>query len=298
MVPSQTADADSLEQSRMTLGEHLDELRVRLIRSTIAIAVTFAVGWSWHEVLAEVALEPYGRARVWLEVELVEAFDEKVEADPEITWEKYFTSADPESRELLPHVGIPEMPRGDAAGTGFFFYMRICFYFALFVGGPVVLWQMWQFIAAGLYKNEKRALNRYFPFSAVLFLGGVVFGYFLMVPYALFFLARMSLTQVTYWQTIDNYLTFLTSLTLALGVVFQLPVIMLALTKVGLVEPKLFSKYRGHFIVGALIVAALLTPPDPFTQMLMGVPIIILYELGAVLARIAYKKKADVPAVR
>ena len=112
----------------MTLGEHLDELRVRLIRSTIAIAVTFAVGWSWHEVLAEVALEPYGRARVWLEVELVEAYDQKVEADPEITWEKYFTSVDPESRELLPHLRIPEMPRGDAAGTGFFFYMRIiCF---------------------------------------------------------------------------------------------------------------------------------------------------------------------------
>ena len=298
MGPSMTADADSLEQSRMTLGEHLDELRVRLIRSTIAIAVTFAVGWSWHEVLAEVALEPYGRARVWLEVELVEAFDQKLAADPELTWDKYFTSADPESRELLPHLRIPEKPRGDAAGTGFFFYMRICFYFALFVGGPVVLWQMWQFVAAGLYANEKRALNRYFPFSAVLFLSGVVFGYFLMVPYALFFLARMSLTQVTYWQTIDNYLTFLTSLTLALGVVFQLPVIMLALTKVGLVEPKLFSKYRGHFIVGALVVAALLTPPDPFTQMLMGVPIIILYELGAVLARIAYKKKADVPAVR
>ena len=90
----------------------------------------------------------------------------------------------------------------------------------------------------------------------------------------------------------------LTSITLALGVVFQLPVVMLALTKVGLVEPKMFSKYRGHFIVGALIIAALLTPPDPFTQMLMGIPIIILYELGNVLSRIAFKKKADVPTVR
>ena len=86
---------------------------------------------------------------------------------------------------------------------------------ALFIAGPFVLWQIWQFVAAGLYKQERSVVFRYFPFSAMLFVGGAVFGYFMMVPYALFFLARMTLGQIHYWESIDNYWSFLTSLTLA-----------------------------------------------------------------------------------
>lgn len=282
---SAVTEEAQLEGSRMTLAEHLEELRTRLIRSAIAVVVGLGIGWAIHTDLASVVLWPYDRAVVWLEGDLVKMYDEEIAGDEDLTWKDYFTSADPRDRELLPQYRIPDKPRGDAASTGFFFYMRVCFYFALFVAGPFVLWQIWQFIAAGLYKHEKRVINTYFPVSVFLFLGGVLFGYFMMVPYALYFLARMSLGQIDYWESLDNYFSFLTSLTLALGAVFQLPIVMLALARVGIVEAQDFARYRGHFIIGALVLAAALTPPDPFTQLLMAVPMVALYELGHVLAR-------------
>ena len=279
-----TEEVDPIEQTRMSLAEHLDELRTRVMRSVIAIAIAFAIGWGFHRTLAGWVFQPYDRAAGMLNAELEERFDERVKADPS-RWEEYFTSPDEAVREVRPELKIPELMRGDAASQGFFFYMRVCFMFALFFGGPVLLWEMWQFIAAGLYPREKKMTLRYFPMSVLLFVSGVLFGYFMMVPYALFFLARMTLEQIQYWESVENYWSFLVSLTLALGVVFQLPVVMLGLARLGIVEPKAFSKYRGHFVIGALVMAAVLTPPDPFTQMLMAVPMVVLYELGNLMAR-------------
>ncbi len=273
----------------MTLGEHIDELRTRLMRSVIAVAVVFMVAWAFHERLADWAMWPYDRAQTWLNIELVESFNAYVEEDPD-SWPEYFTSADPETREVRFERKVPALMKGDASSMGFFFLMRVCFWFSLFFAGPIVLWQMWQFVAAGLYKSEKSLAYSYFPFSLLLFLGGALFGYFLMVPYALFFLARMTIEQIQYWESIDNYWSFLISLTLALGAVFQLPVVMLALARLELVEPKTYSKFRPHCIVAALVLAALLTPPDPFTQLMMAVPIILLYEIGNQFARIGVKR--------
>ena len=277
-------EIDPIEETRMSLAEHLDELRTRVMRSVIAIAIAFAIAWGFHRTLADWTFHPYERATHMLNAELEERFDARVAEDAS-RWGEFFTSPDPEAREVKAELRIPDMMRGDAASQGFFFYMRVCFMFALFFGGPVLLWQMWQFIAAGLYPSEKKLTLRYFPMSVVLFLSGVLFGYFMMVPYALFFLARMTLEQIQYWESIENYWSFLTSLTLALGLVFQLPVVMLGIARLGLVDPKSFSKFRGHFVIGALIFAALLTPPDPFTQMLMAIPMVILYELGNLMAR-------------
>jgi len=286
-----TPDEEHIDETRMTLGQHLEELRGRLIRATLAIVVVFSVAWMFRTQLYEVAFGPYGRASQWLNEAKVEYYTNELEQNPELDWSEYFTSADPATRELVSELKTRKQLRADAASAGFFMYMRVCLFFALFVAGPYVLWQIWQFVAAGLYKREKSVVFHYFPFSAGLFLGGSVFGYFMMVPYAIFFLAKMTIGgRIEYWETIDNYWTFLTSLTLALGAVFQLPVVMLALGRLGLVDPKTFGKYRGHCIVGALVVAAVITPPDPFTQMLMAIPIATLYELGIWITHFAIKR--------
>ena len=285
------AERERLERSRMTLGEHLEELRARLIRSALALLVAFAVAWGFHERLLSLVIAPYERAAAWLDEDLAAIYAERVESGE--AWDEYFTGPDPATRELRAEKRIPELMRGDSSSTGFLVYMRVCLYFSLFVAGPVVLWQLWQFVAAGLYSHEKRVVHRYFPASVGLFLGGVLFGYAVMVPYALYFLARMSLTQIQYWETIDNYFTFLTGLTLALGAIFQLPLAMLVLSRIGLVEPAAYARYRNHMIVGALIVGAALTPPDPFTQLLMAVPMIVLYELGHVLAKVAARRARE-----
>ena len=272
----------------MTLGEHLEELRTRLVRSTIVLAIAFVGAWVARTHLAEVFFQPYRTAAVRLEASLIEKLRVAVDAG-ELEEEMAFVDA--ERTELTAEYKPKPRIKGDSASTGFFFYMKISAYFALFIGGPFLIYQLWQFVAAGLYRHERKTVMRFFPFSALLFLTGVVFGYFLMVPYALFFLADISIMQIEYYESIDTYTSFLLSLTLALGLVFQLPMLMIALSNVGVIEPTMYSRYRPHFIVGALVFAAVLTPPDPFTQMMMGIPMVILYEIGHWVARISWRKR-------
>jgi len=283
---TQTND-DPIETSRMSLGEHLDELRKRLLRATVGLVVAFVACWTFHEAIAEIVLEPLERTVGWLNEDLRELYEGRLADDPTIAQAVYFREVDGEWVLLDP---IPLQPRADAASSGFFFYLKICFYFALFIAGPYVLWELWQFIAAGLYKREKRVIHTAFPFSALLFFTGVLFGYFMMLPYGYYFLFGYGLEQTRPDPKLEEYLSFVITLTLALGIIFQLPLLMMVLSRVGLVDPKNYSKHRGMFWIGSLVVAAILTPPDPFTQMMMAIPMAILYEVGLVMARMAHRK--------
>ncbi len=282
----------------MTLGEHLEELRMRLFRSALAVAVAFGVCWGFQDPLGEWIRDPYVQARDRLNADLFELADEAIaEAEHSAAagvseqlgkeeWREWFEEPGyPELKILRSDLRVPDRMKGDAASHGFLFLMKMCLFVGLILSGPVVLWQVWQFVAAGLYKVERQTVYRYFPFSVILFGAGILFGYYVMVPNALYFLARITLTEIQYFETVGNYWTFLTGLTLALGLVFQLPVIMMAAAKMDLIEPDTFAKYRRHMLVGSLLVAALITPPDPFTQMGMAIPIVVLYEAGIWLGR-------------
>ncbi len=323
------ADQDPIESTRMTLGEHLDELRVRLIRGTAAVLVIFVVSWFFKGQVAEIVLAPAEQKAIpWLNELIFERETEALVEDGLPTAEalrEIFTEGpwletvkarlkevntaagpDPDEEELqasllavfrqegivgsehLEHR-IENKLRADAAAGGFMFYLRVCFYAALFIGGPFLIWQIWAFIAAGLYKHERRYVYSYAPFSMLLFLSGVVFGYFYMVPYAQYFLAEMGIENFRYDFRLEIYLNFFTKLSLGLGIVFQLPILMLGLTRMGIAEPAHFNRYRGHFWIGSLVMAAILTPPDPYTQLMMAGPMALLYELGLLLARIGHR---------
>jgi sec-independent protein translocase protein TatC len=286
--------ADDVERSRMTLGEHLDELRSRLIRSAIALTVVFIAAWGFKDQVAEFALAPYEeKARPWLNERLHEITLDRLNADGPATQEeleKYYFDGIPEENRLIDPI---RSARADDASSTFFFFLKVCGYAAFLVAGPFVLWQVWSFIAAGLYASEKRAVYRYFPASLLLFFGGVFFGYTYLVPYAYYYLQEMGLEQIRQATLITPYMKFLSTLGLGMGVVFQLPVLMMALTRVGLVDPDDFAKYRGHFIVGAAILAALITPPDPYTQLMMAGPMAVLYEAGLLLARLVKKREME-----
>jgi len=269
----------------MTLGEHLEELRTRVIRAAVAFFVTFVACWIYREEIADLLIVPFDRSVVWLNEYLYGYFQKEVAGG--VPWSQYFEVEAPAGpQDILPEKRVRDTIRTDLAAGPFVFYLRFSGYFAAFLAGPYVLWQFWQFIAAGLYRRERSVAYRYFPMSVGLFVAGVLFGYFVMVPYALYFLAKIGIHQFEWWQSLDKYATFLSSLTLALGIVFQLPILMVALSKLGLVEPRQYGRYRGHFIVAALVIAAILTPPDPYTQVMMAAPMVVLYELGHVLARL------------
>lgn len=272
----------------MTLGEHLEELRTRLIRSAVALVAVFIGSYLFVGPIANFVMAPLGRAIGMLNADLVELHEEELASDPSLERARYFEPAD--SRQL--REPIPTRPRGDAAHSGFFFQLKICLLFALAVAGPYMLWQLWQFIAAGLYPHERRSVYRLFPAAAALFVTGVAFGYTVLVPYGYYFLARVSLLQIRHDPEVGLYFTFLNTLCLALGAVFQLPIVMTALARVDLVRAATFARYRPHFLVGALAVSALLTPPDPITQLMMAVPMVLLYEVGILLARLSARRAA------
>ncbi len=283
-----------LDDSRMTLGEHLDELRVRLIRSAIAFTAVFIFAWTFQNEVVEIALAPFEeKARPWLNDDLFEIEKTKLFANGEPTLdarkERFF-----DGEVELSKMRDPVKTMRVNSGTGtFFFYLQSCGYAAMFLGGPFVLWQVWGFIAAGLYREEKRAVYKYFPASVGLFFGGAIFGYIYLVPYAYYFISKMGLELLRHDAEVSEYFTFLTSLALGMGVVFQLPILMMALSRAGIIEPKFYSTYRGHFIVGALVIAAVITPPDPYTQIMMAGPMAVLYEVGILLAKLTAKQHAE-----
>ena len=131
----------------------------------------------------------------------------------------------------------------------------------MFIAGPDVLWELWEFIAAGLYKNGKGVIRGVFPFSALLFFAGVLFGYFVMLPYGYYFLFGYGLEQTRPDPKLEEYLSFVTTLTLALGIIFQLPLIMMVLPPVGLLDPKSYSEHRRMVLIGSPGTSALPAPP-------------------------------------
>ncbi|MCP5037470.1 MAG: twin-arginine translocase subunit TatC, partial [Rhodobacteraceae bacterium] len=303
MSKQQTIDgADEVEQSRMGLGEHLAELRTRLIRCVAVMLIAFFVFWAYRHPVVEKVQGPWQRAAAMLRAELAtqlqDDFTQHIKDGADMaSGSKLSVEIGNSFKPGWPEVWEPREsvgPSGDLtwleSDGGFFPRMRVCFWLSVFVTGPFILWQIWGFIASGLYRNERRMAYAYFPISLGLFFGGVFFGYFVLVPYALFFLQLDGL-GIQGFQTImggNYYLAFLKGFSVALGFVFQLPIVMVAMTRLGLVDPAAYAQYRKHTLVGALVVGAILTPPDPVTQLLMAGPVIVLYEIGLRVARLVW----------
>jgi sec-independent protein translocase protein TatC len=284
-------DDDSLEGSRMTLGEHLEELRKRLLRSVVVLVITFGVAYYYSDPIAEQVLWPWTVAVEKINQDLVAKAEARLVANPDLKRSSLFTSDDLANKELRDR--IDPRPNMFAIGDAFFFALNNSIYFALFFSSPFVLWQLWQFVAAGLYSHEKRSVSRYFPFSILLFLAGVLFCFFLVVPIGMYALtSTVSLDLVKPMIGIDQYFSFLSTMCLAMGLVFQIPIVMIFLARIGIVEPATYARYRPHFLVVALFIAALVTPgPDYYSQILMTIPMIVLYEIGHWIARAAARPR-------
>ncbi len=296
-VPVGEAGDDTIEDSRMTLSEHLQELRGRLFRGAIAFVVAFVVLYMNRGPVQEFIQRPHAVAWEELHHKLHEGRLALVENNSDIDVETYFTvTKDAEGKDVLTLKDADKtLQELTTLGSGgpFFVAIRICFYLSLFIAGPIFLWEIWMFIAAGLYKREKRVVYMSLPPSLLLFLAGNVFGFYFMVPAAIYFTQADGLDAVKILPRIvdyENYFQFLRSLTLALGVIFQLPIFQVALSRTGLVNPATYAKYRGHTAILALVLAAIITPPDPFTQVLLAGPTMILWEIGYWVSRLVWKE--------
>lgn len=294
----------------MTLGEHLAELRGRLGRSLLAFVVAVVVLYNFREPALDFVKIPFHRATADLNATLPETYLRQLDGNDDLLWTDFFSSeeikfsSDAEGfswgdfmeahRDELVVVHAKRFPDQlqSLRTTGSFVpKIRISIWLALFIAGPIFLWEMWMFVAAGLYKAERRVVYSFFPVTMALFLGGIAFGFYFMVPNAIYFLQVDGLGRdgIPRNMTLDDYMEFLRGLALAMGVVFQLPVAQCILARTGVVDPKVYGKYRGHMALIALIIAMFLTPPDPVTQMMLAGPAIILWEIGYWVSRPLYK---------
>ena len=227
----------------MTIGQHLEELRRRLIISMVSVLVGFALAfWRMNDV-------------IWFLRRPLDALPEKF-AD----------------KVTLTQIQI----HGGFVGS-----LKIAFFAGAIVAAPVLLHQMWAFIGAGLYRQERRAVKFYAIPGFLLFLGGAALAYFYVIPYAFEFLVSFAHENVGLEESILNFVDYASTVSwimFAFGIVFQLPVVMVFLMRIGIVEPATFKRYRRHAIVANFALAMILTPPDIISQIAMAGCLAFLYE--------------------
>ncbi len=178
-----------------------------------------------------------------------------------------------------------------APTEAFFTRLKVALYAAILIGLPIVLLQIWQFCAPGLLSREKRYAIVFVVSSTILFIIGALFCYFLILPYGLSFLLSFATDTITPQISISFYIAFVFRLIVVFGVVFEVPLVTLILVQAGFVTPEFLSSNRSYIFVGAFILAAALTPPDVITQVLLAGPLIVLYEISIVGARIIVRRK-------
>lgn len=250
VIPRPPEDDPESDDKRMTIQEHLEELRNRLIISCIAVVVGMVPG-------AIFATD------IWkLMIRLIETED-----------------------------GQPKYPVFTGAVVeGFMTWLWIAIYVGLALATPVIVYQVSAFVAPALTRQEKRFLITVLPAVLFFFLAGVVFSYFLVLPNALNFLAGFGtyhLPGTTSMIRLENFIDFVLTLLFWVGLSFETPVVVVALKRIGILNDQRIKSVRKYFIVIAFVVAAFITPtPDPLNQIIIAVPIIILYEIGVLLAKV------------
>jgi sec-independent protein translocase protein TatC len=239
------------EGAEETFISHLVELRDRIIRAGLAVIVVFIGLVYWAPDIFRLLARPL--------------------------------------MQNLPKDG--KMIVTDVTGS-FFVPMKVTMLVALVIALPVVLYQIWAFVAPGLYQHEKKLVMPLVASSYTLFLCGMAFAYFVVFPTIFRVMAHYNAPLGAEMTTdIDNYLSFVLTMFLAFGVTFEVPIVVVLLVRMNVVTLKKLKEIRPYVIVGAFIVSAVVTPPDVFSQLILAVPLIVLYEAGIIAARIFVGKR-------
>ena len=188
--------------------------------------------------------------------------------------------------ETLIYTGLPE---------AFFTYLKVAFLAGIIVASPIILYQFWMFVAPGLYRNERRLMMPIVLLSSFFFVGGALFGYFIVFPWGFKFFLGFATETIRPLPSMKEYFGFSAKLLLAFGLVFELPLVLTFMAKLGLVSVDFLKKNRKYALLLFFAGAAILTPPDVITQVMMALPLMVLYEISILGARI-FGKKRTAPA--
>jgi sec-independent protein translocase protein TatC len=253
---------DDIEATKAPLIEHLIELRRRLIWTLVAVFVAFLVCFWFAKPIYNVLVWPY---------RLAAGIDTPIEMIYTAPQEFFFTE------------------------------VKLALFGAIFLAFPVIASQIYMFVAPGLYRQERQAFLPFLIATPILFLLGAALVYFVAMPLAMKFFLSMQQTgdsavQIHLTAKVSEYLSLIMTLILGFGICFQLPVVLTLLARAGFVTADGLKRYRRHAILGVFVVAAVLTPPDPISQIALALPTILLYELSIYAVRLAEKKRAAATA--
>ena len=260
-------------ENEMSFLEHLEELRWHIIRSVLAIFVFMIVAFIFKNFLFDnVILAP---------------------KNPEFFTNRLFCRLG----EMLnttalcintKHLNLINIKMSGQLTT----HIAVAMVSGLILAFPVILWEFWQFFKPALRQNEAKYAKGAVTAASLLFFTGVLFGFYLLAPLSFHFLGSYEISpEVTNQINVRSYIGTLTSICLATGVVFELPIVAFFLTKIGVVTPMFMRKYRKHAIVVIFILAAIITPPDIFSQILVSIPLLILYEVSILISARVMKQK-------
>lgn len=170
-------------------------------------------------------------------------------------------------------------------------YLKVIVIVAAILISPVLLYQLWSFVSPGLHETERRVTLSYIPFGFLLFLGGLAFSYFILFPYIMKFTMALSQElEITQTLGINQYFNFLIQITIPFGLIFQMPILMLFLTRLGIIEPAFLVRIRKYAFFILFVIAAVITPPDLFSHLFVTLPLFLLYEFSIIISRFGYRK--------
>ncbi|MFY0601921.1 MAG: twin-arginine translocase subunit TatC [Cyclobacteriaceae bacterium] len=265
------------EENEMTFLDHLEELRWHIIRALIAIVVFAVSAFIAKDLVFKIIILGPSKVDFWTYRMLCEA-SEKLTA-------LFNTPAF--CIDQLPFIIQSRQLTGQ-----FTMHITASFVIGLVLAFPYAFWEIWRFIKPGLYPKERKAANGASFYVSFLFITGVLFGYFIVTPLSINFLSNYQLDpSILNEFDIVSYVTTVVTLVVACGILFQLPVVIFFLTKAGIISPALMIKYRRHSIVVILVVGAMLTPPDPFSQILIALPLLGLYQVGIIISKRVIRKE-------
>lgn len=259
--------------SEMSFLEHLEELRWHIIRSAGVIILFAVIAFVFKEFIFDtIILKP---------------------KTPEFWTNRMFAKlGDLVGTEALKinqeHLNLISIKMADQ----FMMHIMTSIIAGLIIASPVIFFEFWRFIKPALYDKEKKHASGAVFFTSILFMMGVLFGYFLIVPLSIHFLGSYSVSdQVTNQINTRSYISTVTTISMATGVVFLLPIFSYFLSKVGLLTPQFMKTYRKHAYVVMLLMSAIITPPDIFSQVMVCIPLVFLYEIGIMISRNVVKKR-------